>query len=344
MKPQVKGFAASLRAWFGRHQRPLPWRKTRDPYRIWVAEIMLQQTRAAAVIPYYERFLARFPDIKSLARAQEPEVLECWSGLGYYSRARNLQRAARHVVEELRGRLPRLHEDWLKLPGVGPYTAAAVASIAFGEPVAVLDGNVARVMTRVANHHGDIRSGAVRDQLRQQAQRLLDRRRPGEFNQALMELGATVCLPREPDCQRCPVERWCQARRLGLENQLPVKLGRQQSVAVEMAVALVRRGGRILVRQRPHDATLMPGFWELPDLEGLRRLERLGEFRHAITWHNYRVTVWSASLHGRRPAGCRWIPQKDLARLPLATIARKALRLTTAPGAAVRRSPPPKPS
>ena len=300
---------------------------------------MLQQTRAAAVVPYYEAFLKRFPDLGALARSRESELLECWSGLGYYSRARNLRRAAQWIVSHLAGKLPETYLQWLQLPGVGPYTAAAVTSVAYGAPVAVLDGNVARVMARLTNHRGDARSARAREELQSRAQELLNRRHPGDFNQALMELGATVCLPRRPRCPECPVEKWCEARRLGVENELPVKLREREPVRLGIAVALVRRNGKILLRRRPATASLMPGFWELPQAEGtnldpgclhplrLGLAEPLGCFRHSITYHEYTVTVFRAALRGRPPAGYQWIGPNKRQRLPLTTVTRKALEL-----------------
>ena len=350
-------FRRALLGWFRRHRRDLPWRRTSDPYRIWVSEIMLQQTRAAAVIPYYERFLKRFPSVAALARASEAAVLECWSGLGYYSRARNLQRAAQQIVHERGGMWPESSTEWEKLPGIGPYTAAAVASIAFGERTAVLDGNVARVMSRLTNHAGDIRSPRVRQELRERAQELLDPRQPGEFNQAVMELGATLCLPRQPRCDSCPVARWCEARRLGKENELPVRLAPRAAVEVRLEIAVVERGekrAQVLLRQRGNHLSLMPGFWELPEAGGVRltRQEHIGEFRHAITHHNYSITVVRGRLLGGAPEHCEWIPRDQLGGLPLATITRKALLLaagveaeaTVRRGAAAKRSRPRKPS
>src|SRR6202453_875855 len=213
-----------LLSWYRKHKRDLPWRRTQDPYRIWISEVMLQQTRVAAVIPYYERFLALFPDALALASAREQELLAAWAGLGYYSRARNLQKAARAILE-----LPSFPSDYAALralPGVGDYTAAAVASIAFGRPHAVLDGNVLRVLSRMVAERGNIKSQAVRAALRAIAETWLDRKRPGEFNQALMELGATVCVPKQPLCGECPVRVHCRAREQGIENQLPVIGGR----------------------------------------------------------------------------------------------------------------------
>ena len=298
---------------------------------------MLQQTRAPAVIPYYYRFLGRYPDLRKLARSRESGLLRAWSGLGYYRRARNLRRAARQVAAA-GGRLPTTYQEWVRLPGVGPYTAAAVTSIAFGAPVASLDGNAARVMARLTAERGELGSTAVREGLRRDAQALLDRRHPGEFNQALMDLGATVCVAREPRCQICPVEKWCQARRLGIQGELPVRRPARAPLRLEMAVAVVSRGSAILLRRREGNAPLLAGFWELPQVEGpklgrgcfarlgLRRGERLGEFRHAITYHDYRATVFRAGMQGRPRQGWRWIPLAELPGLPLTTVSRKALR------------------
>src|SRR5271157_1728605 len=212
--PKSGAIRRRLLAWYRQHKRDLPWRRTEDPYRIWISEIMLQQTRVAAVLPYYPRFLELFPDVRALARAPEQTLLAAWAGLGYYSRARNLQKAAKYIVEL--GEFPRTYSSLRELPGVGDYTGAAVASIAFGLPHAVMDGNVARVMSRLMAEAGDIKSDAVRRRLRALAEVLLDRRHPGEFNQALMELGATVCVPKRPLCESCPVRLYCEARKQGL--------------------------------------------------------------------------------------------------------------------------------
>jgi len=342
---EARQFGLKLRAWFRRRGRALPWRLSRDPYRIWVSEVMLQQTRAAAVVPYYERFLARYPDLQALARAPEAEVLESWSGLGYYSRARNLRRAAQEIVGAREGKMPRTWQEWTELPGVGPYTAAAVASIAFGDPVAVLDGNVARVAARLTDYRRETGSARSREYLRGVAVALLDRRNPGEFNQALMELGATVCLPRSPRCGLCPVRSHCQAFALGVQEEVPVRPRRRRSVRLCVSVAVVERGGKVLVAQRPPEASRMAGFWELPQAEGrepepdcfshlgVRLGPAVGEFRHSITYHEYRVTVRQGILRGRRPDGCRWVARERLNALPLTTISRKALRLAAGPTA-----------
>jgi len=321
------GIARLLLAWYARTRRDLPWRRTQDPYRIWVSEIMLQQTRAQAVIPYYERFLARFPTVAALAAAEEDEVLALWSGLGYYSRARNLLRAARESVAA--GRFPRDYDAIRALPGVGDYTAAAVASIAFGLPHAVVDGNVLRVVARVENDAANIAAPATRARFRAVAQGWLDPRRPGEFNQALMELGATVCLPRNPRCGVCPLASGCRARSAGNAGELPVKLRRQQPVCLASVLLVVRHCGRILLRRRAASSRRMAGFWELPeraDLPAARLGEIYGTFRHTITHHHYTVTVQAASAPSPVD-GYAWFAPAMLATIPLTTTARKALAL-----------------
>ncbi len=316
-----------LLPWYEFGHRDLPWRRTNDPYRIWISEIMLQQTRAQAVIPYYERFLARFPDVAALAAATEQEVLALWSGLGYYSRARNLRRAALQI--HVAGGFPRDYESIRSLPGIGDYTAAAIASIAFGLPHAVLDGNVLRVVARVENDSSDIASAATRGRFRATAQSWLDPRYPGLFNQALMELGATVCLARNPLCLVCPLADLCQARAAGTVRQLPVKLGGKEPVHIEETLVIARQRGRVLLRQIERDARRMAGFWELPrplHLPEARSLRELGRFHHSITHHRFVFRVVQGAVPRLRRAGAfRWVPLRDLARLPLSTTARKAL-------------------
>jgi len=316
-----------LIAWYRQGHRDLPWRRSNDPYRIWVSEIMLQQTRAQAVIPYYERFLARFPALKDLAAAAESEVLAVWSGLGYYSRARNLRRAAQAAVAA--GRFPNDYPSIRALPGIGDYTAAAIASIAFGLPHAVLDGNVLRVIARVENDASNIASTRTRERFRAVAQDWLDASAPAQFNQALMELGATVCLPRNPLCLVCPLAERCVARQQGTVAQLPVKLGKTAPVKIAAGLLVIRRGTRILLRQREPQARRMAGFWELPgsaDLPAAQIGEWLGEFRHTITHYHYTFTVQSASV-AKITTGYRWFTQKRLSEIPLSTTARKALKL-----------------
>jgi A/G-specific adenine glycosylase len=298
-----------------------------DPYPIWVSEIMLQQTRAQAVIPYYQRFLKRFPTVDALAAAAEPDVLALWSGLGYYSRARNLWRAARKMVAA--GGFPREFAGLRALPGIGDYTAAAIASIAFGLPHAVLDGNVLRVVARVENDAADIDAARTRERFRAIAQEWLDPQQPGQFNQALMELGATVCLPRNPLCLVCPLAACCRGREAGTVDQLPVKLRQTAPVRIEGVLLVVRQRGRILLRQRDAAARRMAGFWDLPspeDLPGARLGKHLGEIRHTITHHRYTLAVRSAAVDVSGPE-YRWFRPAELTGIPLSTTARKALQV-----------------
>ncbi len=322
------GFAGALKRWFRSNHRKLPWRQTSDPYHIWVSEIMLQQTRTQAAIPYYERFLERFPTVQALAAAPETEVLATWSGLGYYSRARNLLRAARIIAKQ--DAFPSDYDSIRRLPGIGDYTAAAVVSIAFGLPHPAVDGNVLRVMARLGNDPAEIGSSRARARFRDAVLELLDTSEPGLFNQAMMELGATVCLPKQPACPLCPVEAFCAARAAGTEQQLPIKLRKAEPVEIRMTLAVVTRGSRVLMWQRGPEAKRMAGFWELPEpnqLPGFEALERLGLFRHTITHHHYRVTVVTGTA-SRLPPGMEWI--EPASGKPLSTMVHKALALLAA--------------
>ncbi len=319
--------ARLLLEWYATAKRDLPWRRTHDPWRVLVSEVMLQQTRVAAVLPYYERFLARFPTPQSLAEAPEEELLALWAGLGYYARARHLKRASEALAAL--GRYPETAAEWRRLPGIGDYTAAAVASICFHEPCAVLDGNVARVMARYAAEEGDVDSPAVRLRLKELAQSLLDPQRPGDFNQALMELGATLCLPRQPKCLLCPWRELCQAHARGLAGEIPVRGRRREPVREKLRLAVITHNGSLLLKRRADSAARLAGFWELPALEEVpaaKPLKRMGSFRHSITRHDYTVEVWLGRLN-RAPAGCHWHDLQTLDGLPLASMARKALAL-----------------
>ena len=325
-------FRRLLLRWYEQSRRDLPWRSGRDPYRIWLSEIMLQQTRVETVLPYYHAFLARFPDVAALAGAPESEVLAMWSGLGYYSRARNMQRAARLIADA--GAFPADYPQLRELPGIGDYTAAAVASIAFDLPFAAVDGNVLRVLARVFNDDGDIGSPVTRRRFANLAQRTLDPKRPGEFNQAMMELGATVCLPRNPRCGTCPVHSLCGARAAGRTAELPIKLKRQESKSETISVAVVRRDNLVLMRQRSADASRMADFWELPhteDLAGLMKLRLHGSFRHTIVNTVFDVQVFTGELR-RAPAGSQWMDPAHAA-MPVTTISRKALSMVGEAGA-----------
>jgi len=322
-------FSPPLLAWYAQHRRDLPWRHTTNPWRILVSEIMLQQTRAAAVIPYYERFLARYPHPRALAEAPEAEWLTLWAGLGYYSRARNLQKAARTITGL--GSFPATYEAIRALPGVGDYTAAAVASFAFGLPYAVLDGNVIRVMARVTNDDADIMTPSTRKRLQAAVDDRLDREHPAAFNQAIMELGATLCLPRKPQCLLCPVAHLCEGRRAGRQHELPVKLKKAIVIEEKRVLLVVIDHETVLLRRRADGEKRLAGFYELPepaDLPGARKSRPIAEFQHGIVNHNFHLTVHTARLpKAFDSAGWQRIPLNQLAEIPLSTIARKALAL-----------------
>jgi A/G-specific adenine glycosylase len=334
----------ALLRWYRRERRDLPWRRTRDPYRVWISEAMLQQTRVETVIPYYHRFLERFPDVDALAAADLDDVLGAWQGLGYYSRARNLKRAAEHVVAEHGGTLPDTADALRELPGVGRYTAGAVASIAFDRPEPIVDGNVARVLSRVHGLTEDPKGTAGAARLWDEAARLVRGRAPGDLNQALMELGATVCTPRAPDCPRCPWRRSCAALGTGDPESLPVG-GRKPAVRDVAAVAaLGARRGRMLAVRR-HEGGLLGGLWDLPggDLAprerptaGLRRalrervglevgrLERLGDVSHVFTHRRLRLHVYRCEASAGRVRldgfdAHRWVGRAALRALPAGT-------------------------
>lgn len=337
-----------LGRWYAENRRDLPWRRTRDPYRIWVAEVMLQQTRVEVVVPYYERFLARFPEIGALAAAEEAEVLALWSGLGYYGRARRLHAAARRIAQE-GGNFPADPVALSRLPGIGDYTAAAVASIAFGRPVTVLDGNVERVAARLLGLAGDPKRAAGRRRLAAAAAALLDPADPGASNQALMELGATLCTPRSPRCALCPLQSPCRARAGGRPEDFPAPRRRRRPERRERTAALVRRNGRLLLVRRDDASPLLAGTWELPWVEGDRepaaalarryggvwRLERrIGTVRHAVTHRDIRLEVWEGSLAAGAGVGegvaAGWFEPARVAALPSSSLLGKALALLEA--------------
>ena len=293
-----------------RSQRDLPWRRTRDPYAIWISEIMLQQTRVAAAIPYYERFLKHFPNPAALASAAETEVLALWSGLGYYSRARNLQKAAREIVAA--GGFPRDYSSIRALAGVGDYTAAAVSSIAFGLPHAAVDGNVRRVIARL--------TGSATADVPKEAAGLMDPRNPGRSNQALMELGALICLPANPLCGECPAKLDCRAFHLGLQASVPPPRLRSATVRKERTLMVVRREGRVLLVPSPR----VKGFWDLPEpFETARLGAAVGSFSHAITTSRYVFEVREARA-AKVPAGAIWWDLKS--KINVSTASKKALK------------------
>jgi A/G-specific adenine glycosylase len=326
-----------LLEWYERCRRDLPWRRSLNPYAIWVSEIMLQQTRVAVVVERYQAFMARFPTLLALALATEQEVLAAWSGLGYYRRARMLHKAAQFVADHYQGNLPQTAAELRLLPGIGAYTSAAVASIAYSEPVAVVDGNVERVLCRMEGWKAGSRAGggsALRRKIEELAARLVDPLRPGDFNQALMELGATLCVPRNPQCLVCPLAADCKTQ--GEHDTAP----RPRMQSREVAHALSVRSGllsgqahrEVLLEQRPASLTVMPGLWELPALresavpdEALRMT-----VRHAIMQVNFYVrirTVFEDDVAALTVAGGerRWVPLQDAAGMALTGLARKVL-------------------
>jgi A/G-specific adenine glycosylase len=348
-----------LLAWFARRKRDLPWRRTQDPYAIWISEIMLQQTRVAAVIPYYERFFARFPTVQSLARARAETVLERWAGLGYYSRARNLHQAAKEISARHGGNFPRDHATALDLPGIGRYTAAAVLSIAYGQPLAVLDGNVARVLARLGAVHGDLRSSSLWRNLETAAQTVLARNAPGDWNQAMMELGATICTPKSPKCVECPVGLWCRARKLGITGDIPAPRKKRTTMKITLAAAVLLdpKGRTLLVRQSGGDGALFSRMWQFPALETAAdaaselteymrenfkivvngNLKALGTTRHAVTFREIRLLPFVIRL-ARLPRleGSRIAALGGLGKLPVSSATRKIAHAALADSAKVR--------
>ena len=307
-------FGLKLLAWYDANARDLPWRKDHDPYRVWVSEIMLQQTRVAAVIEHYQEFFRRFPTVRKLAAAPEASVLAAWSGLGYYRRARMLHAAAKVVVRELRGKFPATAEEWRVLPGIGRYTSAAIASIAFGQPIAVVDGNVERVLRRIAG------TRMPAEKVWQTAEHLLDQKRPGDFNQAMMELGATVCTPKAPACLTCPVVELCVARG---EMAAEGKASKQKKR--EIHYLLDRRNGSVLLRQRSRDESLMAGMWELPETSRPNdQAEPIFTVKHSITVTDYTVHVWAGPITDTVQG--KWWSADRLPQLALTGLARKVLR------------------
>jgi A/G-specific adenine glycosylase len=357
---ELASFRKQLLAWFRQFQRDLPWRRTKDPYRIWVSEIMLQQTRVAAVIPYYDRFLARFPDVRALAEAPQEEVLLFWSGLGYYSRARNLQKAAQQIVALHAGEFPQDEESVLALPGIGRYTGAAILSIAFGAKHAVLDGNVARVLARLGAIRGDLRESRRWQSLQKTAGELLDLKSPADWNQAMMELGAILCTPRAPQCLLCPVAKFCRARQLGDPESFPEKQNKREAVQIVLAAAVLYTPcGQTLLLPPPRKktenkpaaddvATLVSRMWHFPTVairkdalaelqnsladflpvrNGEHHLEPLAKVRHAVTYRNVTVLPFRIAVakipHIR---GAKSIRLEDFAKVPVSNLTRKIAR------------------
>lgn len=363
---QIVEFRRALLNWYDRHRRDLPWRDIDDPYRTWVAEVMLQQTQVATVVDYFERWMERFPDVESVAEAETEEILELWQGLGYYRRARFLHRSARKVVEEYGGELPGTADELEELTGIGPYTAGAIASIAFEQPTPVVDGNVERVLSRLRAIEGDPKATANQKVYWRLAGELVDRDRPGDFNQGMMELGATICTPQNPSCLICPVRQWCEGFAEGDPEQFPApaKRTRQKPMAVATAV-LTRPGQRegqaeYLVLKRPADG-LLGGLWEFPSVElgeaaeseeategleaylqetlGLQEAHRraggrLGEVTHLFSHIRMTIHVYRREVDGAfRPAEERierpaqWVERSRLEEVAMSAAMRRVQAL-----------------
>jgi A/G-specific adenine glycosylase len=337
-----------LLTWFRAHRRELPWRASRDPYRIWIAEIMLQQTRIAAVLPYYDRFLEQFPTVGSVAASSQEEILRLWSGLGYYSRARNLRRAAQRIVTDHSGRFPSTLEAALALPGIGRYTAAAVLSIAYDAPLATLDGNVARVLARLGAVRGDLRAARRWRQLGKTAEHLLARYAPGDWNQALMELGEIICTPHTPRCPSCPLSRFCRARALRLTADIPAPRRKRAAVRLRVAAAILSdpAGRTILVRDpQVYDGVLFSRLWQFPAVEVARHplaeldrhlremvkidlapleLEALPAVRHGVTFRNITLLPFLARVAELpRLPHTRILRLDRISELPISSATRK---------------------
>jgi len=366
---ELTKFRRALRRWYQRRARDLPWRRTGDPYRIWISEIMLQQTTVAAVVPYFERFLDRFPDVEELATAEEGDVLRFWEGLGYYSRARNIHRSARQLVEELNGVFPETVDELIKLPGIGRYTAGAIVSFAFDRPAPIVEANTLRLYSRLLALDENPRSTHGQRVLWAFAEHLLPRRSAGEFNQALMELGSQVCTPTEPECPKCPARSVCRAFAAGRQSEIPVAAPRQQITAIVEAAVAVRSGDQYLLRRNP-EGQRWAGMWDflrfpiedadrhIPE-SGLdstrpvpsrlaRQLERtsqdmagieiranrfLTELRHGVTRYRIRLQCFLAETDAsanRMADGFQWVHPDAFSDYPLSVTGRKLARLLEA--------------
>lgn len=349
---EQKDLVLKLMGWFAQNARDLPWRHTADPYAVWISEVMLQQTQVQTVIPYWERWMRALPTIQALAKAKPDKIHKLWEGLGYYTRVRNLQRAAQEIVSNHNGKVPSNVEELLELPGVGRYTAGAICSIAFNQPTPILDGNVLRVLARVLGKSDDTKKAAVRNEFWQLAQSLVLQAAQlrvaqscSHFNQALMELGAVVCTPREPGCGRCPLAGCCLAHRLGRQAEFPSKAPRPRITKRRFMAFVVERRGRLLVRQRP-DGVVNGHLWEFPNLEVDLKAQApekvahelfgvpmtveaaLGNIKHSITRYRMTLETYRASpVSCMPPKAGVWVSRKGLKRLTFASAHKRLLEM-----------------
>lgn len=332
-----------LLEWFDKGNRKMPWRNTKEPYKRWVSEIMLQQTKVDTVIPYFNRFIDRFPSITSLAMAEEDEVLKLWEGLGYYSRARNLLKAALVIEEQYGGKFPETESEAMKLPGVGAYTAAAVLSMAYDVPLPSVDGNVMRVYSRIYEREENILDPSVMKKARKQLGTLIPQDRPGDFNESMMELGAVVCLPGTPDCQSCPVEEYCQARSKGREREIPIRIKKQKRTILEQHVYVLwnEQGDALLLGKNPSKG-LLGGLWVFPtetmEISGDRKselvqekeigynIEKIGVTKHLFSHQEWHITIFEAQVKASPHKEYQWVSLSDFSNLAFPEAYRKVLR------------------
>ncbi|MEW9121205.1 MAG: A/G-specific adenine glycosylase [Thermotaleaceae bacterium] len=344
----LENIQKSLVDWFEKNHRKLPWRETKNPYLIWVSEVMLQQTRVDTVIPYFHKFIEVFPSLQSLAEADEEDVLRIWAGLGYYSRARNLHRGAKVVQDNYGGTIPESLKELLKIPGIGTYTAGAILSIAYGKPVPAVDGNVMRVFSRLFIVEKDISENSTKKEMEKIAERVVSHRNPSAFNQGLMELGAMICTPIEPKCTLCPLEHQCGAREHSLQSGLPFKKKKQPIKKVEMELALLTKGDRILLVKRPSEG-LLANLWALPavakaaldpgktlELElkenyGIESIKKryIFEKKHIFTHMQWRMKLYAVELVSFSEIEypeVQWVLLEELDDYPIGTAFKKVLK------------------
>lgn len=335
-------FTDNLLTWYQDHKREMPWRGEKDPYKIWISEIMLQQTRVDQAWPYFENFMQQFPTVYELAKAEQQQVLKAWEGLGYYSRARNLHAASKMIVEEFNGKLPDSYNEIIKLKGIGPYTAAAITSIAFNKPNAVVDGNVIRVITRYYGIEDDVRSSKTTKQVQALVDELISKEYPAEFNQGMMELGATVCSPTKPDCDKCPIQVGCVAIKMAKTDTIPYKSKAKKKPHLEIGVGIIEReDGKVLIALRPENA-MLGGLWEFPggkqekgetiqqtverelkeelDVK-VHAYKKFMGFKHtyshfSITMHAYLCTLISGDPKPKSSQEIRWVEKSELIEYP----------------------------
>ncbi len=343
-------FRNALLKWFEKHKREMPWRGIDDPYKIWVSEVMLQQTQVKKVVAYYERFIKKFPDVQHLAEAPLQDVLKVWEGLGYYARARNLHKAAQIIIQEYAGKIPNDYATFRKLPGIGDYSAAAVHSIAFNEPYAAVDGNIKRVLARLLLIDAPINDTSSAKLFQQKADTLLDKNEPGQFNQAMMELGATVCRPQSPTCLVCPVNLFCGAFQTSRQDEFPIRLKREKVPEHHMIAGVIYKGSEVLIVQRPLEG-LLGGLWEFPNDQiaenetaeqacirltadvvnlSVRNLKYLTRVKHAFTHFKIVVDVFECDYQSgevvlNEPIDAKWVKLNELKDYPLPRTTHKIL-------------------